>query len=81
MGIACGVREDGFHKVPVDLLQRAAGLRQRLAKTPADLFRNWFPYRTVTYFFQVIQHVIEHAVALRPKLHPIGRIQGVVQGR
>lgn len=75
MRIADRKRQDTVHEGLVNLVQPASLPGQGLAKAPAHRVGNRLPDRPLANALEIIQHIVEHAVALRPEPAPVDGVE------
>ena len=81
MHIAGGVGRDQFAELAIDLAEIGRRMGQVFAEFTTHRVRNRTPHRPVADIGDVVQHVVEHAVAERAQLSPVGRIERLTRPR
>ena len=81
MGIAGGVRENMTHELVMHGGEIARPGRHDVAKARALCVRNRLPHRALADILDVVENIVEHAVALRAGAAPIGGIEAAAGNR
>ncbi len=76
--VAGGIRQDLFQKLLVDRAQFSPRNRKPIAKTGAHRLRHRLPYGTFADLLQIVEHIVQHAMALIAKQRPILRVQRTI---
>ena len=80
MRVARGIRQDFVEESSVEGGEVAGLLGERLAKAGADRVRDRLPDRPIADPFDVVEHIVEHAMALMAHRRPIRRIERRIAG-
>ena len=78
MGIAGGERHYVRHESPMGLGEARRRMRQRLTKASPRLLGNWLPDRPRLDALEVVEDVVQHAMALSAEARPVHGIEVLV---